>query len=395
MTTEMPAGSNWFSLCSSLIDRTKSTFLASPVYYVVWAAIFYVPAMVFYAMDPIADPWIGTCAWFGLLSFAFVMSGGAALFAVQDVREGETPSLASGKERVMGVLTPLLITAAIGGLLMALGMLVVVPGLLVLTWIFLAGPITIEENLKGWPAIDRGRRFIEDYRWTQVAGALFLGYAGRMVLQIIPRLLTRGFHLMFSELPSFAKWFLQAVSWSLDIAVISVLSVWICVAYLDITELLTALAEFQEKEKQKAVAAGITLPSISLPKSGFTPPPHIQALIRRVGELAMMCGMAYAIWYAMSPHPIFERPPTTLTMSDVKLVSKPTPHIHGHIVNDAGAGVKKAVWLVKMPEGTKGVPPTLVITNLNQGDQRDFDIPLPVELTEMPPIRPFRIEWSQ
>lgn len=391
-----PGQQGWWPLFSSILDRTRTLVSGAPAYFLTWSVLCYLPVVAYRLADPIQDPWIGKSGFFGLFAACFVVNAAAAWHGVVQIRAGETPTVKSALEALKPLAVALAMTAAMAAVLEFLGALLIVPGLLAFMWIFFVGPIVAQEELKAWPAIDRGRRFVDDFRWTQVIGVLFLAWAARQIAEIVPRMMNKAILLFASEVPGILEWVVRVVGWSLDVVAIAFLSVWCCVAYFDIAELLHALSQIKTMELGKAGGPALQLPSLSLPSgfspSSFEPPPYMKKMLSRALEVVLLAAIGGVVWFALQPQPVFERPPTTLAMSNVRLTGA---SIQGRVTNGSGRAVRKATWLVKLPSTMKAVPPSIVISNLNDGDGRDFTVPLPPGVSDVPEIKAFRVEWKE
>ena len=98
---------------------------------------------------------------------------GAVVEAVNDIRDGRRDhTIGSLFRSITPVLGPLTLAAIIGGLGIALGfVLLIVPGLILLTWWALIGPVIVMERVPAMESFGRSRALVRGNGW-QVFGIL-------------------------------------------------------------------------------------------------------------------------------------------------------------------------------------------------------------------------------
>lgn len=98
---------------------------------------------------------------------------GAVVEAVNDIRDGRRDhTIASLFRSIAPVLGPLTLAAILGGLGIALGfVLLIVPGLVLLTWWALIGPVIVMERTPATAAFGRSRELVRGSGW-QVFGVI-------------------------------------------------------------------------------------------------------------------------------------------------------------------------------------------------------------------------------
>lgn len=391
-----PAQESWFALCFSLLTRTRDNLRIAPQFFLRCAAVCYLPIIAFEIVRPIGDAMLSLDILLSLFAGALVIDSAIGWYAVGEIGQGGTPTIAGAMQALRPKMIALGLTAAIGVILEFLGLVAIAPGVLTFMWVFMSGPIACEEKLKGWPAIDRARRFLEDFRWSEVGLIMLIAFTARSFAGLIPRLLTNLVHGFASDTPTVVEWIFRAYFWAVDIAILAFLSVWVCIAYRDIAGLLKQQEEFARiaagsGEAAKAAAAQLAkLRNISLKK--FAPTPKVIKILTRVAELAMMAAIGFLAYLTLKPPALFEHPPSTVVFSKLRIENN---HLLGHVQNGAGIKIRKATWCVQLPHGTPGAPPTLIINALPDNEGRDFDIPLPIKLDQVPPIQPYKIEWAE
>ena len=146
-----------------------------------WRTLLPIAFVVYLALGLINLLLVATLTWFGALLGAIVaLVGvfwlqGALVRAVEDVRDGRADlSLGETFERVR----PQLGSIIVGGLLAALGILIglvllIVPGLVLLTWWVLVIPVIVLEQLRAGEAFTRSRELVRGHGWS-VFGVIVL-----------------------------------------------------------------------------------------------------------------------------------------------------------------------------------------------------------------------------
>jgi glycerophosphoryl diester phosphodiesterase family protein len=146
-----------------------------------WRTLLPIAFLVYLALGLINLLLVATLTWFGALLGAIVaLVGvfwlqGALVRAVEDVRDGRADlSLGETFERVR----PQLGSIIVGGLLAAIGILIglvllIVPGLVLLTWWVLVIPVIVLEELRAGEAFTRSRELVRGHGWS-VFGVIVL-----------------------------------------------------------------------------------------------------------------------------------------------------------------------------------------------------------------------------
>ena len=124
---------------------------------------------------------------------------GALVFAVQDVQDG---SFDASNDEILHKVKPFLGTLVLSGILAGLGIavgivLLVVPGLVLLTWWALISPIIVLEGKKVGAAFGRSRDLVRGHGWT-VFGVVVLA----ALISLVATVLLSG---LLSFLPPFLE----------------------------------------------------------------------------------------------------------------------------------------------------------------------------------------------
>jgi len=146
---------------------------------VVFAALNLVYALLVEAISSDAD---GAAVSLGILGFAIAVIGttwlqGAFVYAVRDARDGSFDStLADVFTRVSPAVIPLLVAGLLAGLGIAIGfVLLVVPGLFLLTIWAVIGPVIVVERTGALDSFGRSRALVRGHGWTVLAIVLVMG----------------------------------------------------------------------------------------------------------------------------------------------------------------------------------------------------------------------------
>jgi hypothetical protein len=146
-----------------------------------WRTLLPIALVVYLALSVINILLVATLTWFGAILSAIVsLIGifwlqGALVRAVEDVRDGRADlSLGDTFERVR----PQLASIVVGGVLAVIGILIglvllIVPGLVLLTWWVLVIPVIVLEGLRAGEAFTRSRELVRGHGWS-VFGVIVL-----------------------------------------------------------------------------------------------------------------------------------------------------------------------------------------------------------------------------
>jgi Membrane domain of glycerophosphoryl diester phosphodiesterase len=146
-----------------------------------WRTLLPIAFVVYLALSVINLLLVTTLTWFGaILGTIVALVGvfwlqGALVRAVEDVRDGRADlSLGDTFERVR----PQLASIVVGGLLAAVGILIglallIVPGLVLLTWWVLVIPVIVLEGRRAGEAFTRSRELVRGHGWS-VFGVIVL-----------------------------------------------------------------------------------------------------------------------------------------------------------------------------------------------------------------------------
>ena len=167
---------------------------------VVFAALNLVYALLVEAISSDAE---GAAVTLGILGFAIAVIGttwlqGAFVYAVRDARDGSFDStLGDVFARVSPAVFPLLVAGLLAGLGIAVGfVLLVVPGLFLLTIWAVIGPVIVVEGTSALESFGRSRALVRGHGWTVLAIVLVMGLLSaiasgllRAVFSFLPRFL--------------------------------------------------------------------------------------------------------------------------------------------------------------------------------------------------------------
>jgi hypothetical protein len=166
---------------------------------VVFAALNLVYALLVEAISSDAE---GAAVTLGILGFAIAVIGttwlqGAFVYAVRDARDGSFDStLGDVFARVSPAVIPLLVAGLLAGLGIAIGfVLLVIPGLFLLTIWAVIGPVIVVEGTGALDSFGRSRALVRGYGWTVLAIVLVTGLLSAIASGIL--------RAVFSFLPRF------------------------------------------------------------------------------------------------------------------------------------------------------------------------------------------------
>lgn len=138
--------------------------------------------------------------WFGALIGAIISLiaafwlQGALVRAVEDVRDGRADlSLGQTLQSVRPHLISLIVAGVLAGLGIALGLiLLIVPGLVLLTWWIVIVPVIVLEQRSAGESFGRSRELVRGYGWN-VFGVIVLTVLVYIGLSVVVRLLLTPF----------------------------------------------------------------------------------------------------------------------------------------------------------------------------------------------------------
>ncbi len=161
-----------------------------------WRTLLPIAFVVYVALSLVSLLLVTTLTWFGAILSAIVsLVGvfwvqGALVRAVEDVRDGRADlSLGDTFARVQ----PQLASIVVGGLLASLGVmlgliLLIVPGLVLLTWWVLIIPVIVLEESRAGEAFTRSRELVRGHGWSVfgvIVLTLLIVIAGGIVLSLL------------------------------------------------------------------------------------------------------------------------------------------------------------------------------------------------------------------
>jgi hypothetical protein len=146
-----------------------------------WRHLLSISFVVYLAVALINLILVAALTWFGaiigaIISFvALFWVQGALVRAVDDVRDGRADlSLSETFERVRPQLGSIIVAGILAGLGIALGLiLLIVPGLVLLTWWVLIIPVIVLEGRRAGESFSRSRELVRGYGWS-VFGVIVL-----------------------------------------------------------------------------------------------------------------------------------------------------------------------------------------------------------------------------
>ena len=160
---------------SGVIGEAWETFKAH------WRHLVPIALVVYMAVALISLVLVLLLTWFGaILSFiisliALFWVQGALVRAVEDIRDGRADlSLGETFERVRPQLPAIVVGGLLAGLGIALGLvLLIVPGLILLTWWIVIIPVIVLEGRSAGEAFGRSRELVRGHAWS-VFGVIVL-----------------------------------------------------------------------------------------------------------------------------------------------------------------------------------------------------------------------------
>ena len=146
-----------------------------------WRHLLSISFLVYAAVALINLVLVAALTWFGavigaiLYFVALFWVQGALVKAVDDVRDGRADlSLSETFQRVRPQLGSIIVAGILAGLGIALGLiLLIVPGLILLTWWILIIPVIVLEQRRAGESFSRSRELVRGYGWS-VFGVIVL-----------------------------------------------------------------------------------------------------------------------------------------------------------------------------------------------------------------------------
>jgi len=134
--------------------------------------------------------WVGAILSFVIGLVALFWVQGALVKAVEDIRDGRADlSLGETYERVRPQLPAIIVAGLLAGLGIALGLvLLIVPGLILLTWWIVIIPVIVLEGRSAGEAFSRSRELVRGHGWN-VFGVIVLTILLVIAFQIVLSLL--------------------------------------------------------------------------------------------------------------------------------------------------------------------------------------------------------------
>jgi hypothetical protein len=189
-----------------VLDEAWTLFTRFFVRFFAIAIVVFVVINLLYALavTALTDGDDGAFALLGILGFAAAVVGttwlqGAFVYAVQDARDGTfEATLAQTFSRVSSSIGALLVAGLLAGLGIALGLLLlVVPGLFLLTIWAVIAPVIVVERTGAFSSFGRSRALVRGHGWKVFAIVLITG-----LLSAIAGALLQA---AFSSLPRFLE----------------------------------------------------------------------------------------------------------------------------------------------------------------------------------------------
>ena len=157
-----------------------------------WRHLLPISLVVYVAIAVIGVLLTAVLSWFGALLAALISVvglfwvQGALVTAVDDVRDGRSDlSLGETFDRVRPQLGPIVVAGLLAGLGVLLGLLLlIVPGLVLMTWWVLIIPVVALERTTAGAAFGRSRELVRGYGWN-VFGAIVLTLLLLLAFEIV------------------------------------------------------------------------------------------------------------------------------------------------------------------------------------------------------------------
>lgn len=160
---------------SGVIGEAWETFKAHwrhlvPIALVVYVAVAFISLVLVLLLT-----WLGAILSFIISLIALFWVQGALVRAVEDIRDGRADmSLGETYERVRPQLPAIIVGGLLAGLGIAFGLvLLIVPGLILLTWWIVIIPVIVLEERSAGEAFSRSRQLVRGHAWS-VFGVIVL-----------------------------------------------------------------------------------------------------------------------------------------------------------------------------------------------------------------------------
>jgi hypothetical protein len=160
---------------SGVIGEAWETFKAHWRHLVPIALVVYVAVALISLVLVLLLTWFGAILSFIISLIALFWVQGALVRAVEDIRDGRADmSLGETYERVRPQLPAIIVGGLLAGLGIALGLvLLIVPGLILLTWWIVIIPVIVLEERSAGEAFGRSRELVRGHAWS-VFGVIVL-----------------------------------------------------------------------------------------------------------------------------------------------------------------------------------------------------------------------------
>jgi hypothetical protein len=160
---------------SGVIGEAWETFKAHWRHLVPIALVVYVAVALISLVLVLLLTWFGAILSFIISLIALFWVQGALVRAVEDIRDGRADmSLSETYERVRPQLPAIIVGGLLAGLGIALGLvLLIVPGLILLTWWIVLIPVIVLEERSAGEAFGRSRELVRGHAWS-VFGVIVL-----------------------------------------------------------------------------------------------------------------------------------------------------------------------------------------------------------------------------
>jgi hypothetical protein len=193
----------------AVLDEAWTLFTRFFLQFFVIALIVFGSINLFYALvvSGLSDGDAGAVALFGVVGVATAIVGatwlqGAFVYAVQDARDGTfEASIGQVFARVTGFIGRLLGAGILAGLGVALGLLLlIVPGLYLMTIWAVIAPVIVVEDRRVFEAFGRSRELVRGHGWTVFGIVLVVGILSAIAASLL--------QAAFSFLPLFLEIFI-------------------------------------------------------------------------------------------------------------------------------------------------------------------------------------------